>query len=223
MELRQREQCAGNRRVRRVVAAHGVQRDARQASAFPCSDPLFPGVEPALLTHTMRALHAPALGTLLHDDRGRRLMRVTRALLPLARPSLRNSHGEIELGKRYRSTGFAANVSQRVPAAIDFGFTRTRPAIEIGAAPRAQTFAILAAERERWRTQQPLLANGWPQIYLRRSCRQCEDIGIFGFGVIRLGEEEVHVLAHWRRERGKTSTAGALHRPFDAPVPVVPT
>src|SRR5688500_3268594 len=99
-----------------MVAAHGVERDARQGSAFPCRDPLLPCVESALLTHTMRTLHAPAFRTLLNDDGGRSLVRVACALLPLARPSLRNCHGEVELGKRVwlnglRREAFAAHPS----------------------------------------------------------------------------------------------------------------
>lgn len=60
---------------------------------FPGRNPLFTGVVPALVTHAVRTLHAPAARARLNGNGGGLLVRVPRTLLPLGGASLGDSHG----------------------------------------------------------------------------------------------------------------------------------
>ena len=102
-------------------------------SDFLRSYPLFTGIETALVAHPMRALHGAALRTLLDVDRGRLLVRVAGALLPLGGASLRYGHGSL-----VRLPGAAAGTL-----------------VQIGTAVRAPPLAVGAAEDERGGFQQP--------------------------------------------------------------------
>ena len=119
--------------------------------------------------------------------------------------------------------GFAAKLSQRIPAAIDFRFTHARAGVQIRAAPGAEPFAVLAAQRERGSAQQPLFTDRGAKVHLMCPRRQGEDIRIVGFSVVRLDEDEMHFLANGSGKIGQTTPACSFDHAFNPPAPVVPS
>jgi hypothetical protein len=76
----------------RVIATHGVQRDARQFLRFPGCYSLFTIVVSAFFADVVRALHALAARTLLDRDSRSCLVRVACALFSLGCTALWNGH-----------------------------------------------------------------------------------------------------------------------------------
>jgi len=88
-----------------------------------------------------------------------------------------------------------ADGPQRIPTTVGLRRAVAGPGIQIGAAARAEPFAVFPAEREFRNVQQPLLADGGPEVHRERARGQAVSIRIISDLLIaRLHEQQMHIV-----------------------------
>ena len=193
----------------------------RAKSGVLCGDSLLTRVIAALPADAVRAFHAAAPRAALDGDRRSDLMRVARALSALGGSALGNGHGTLVSKKVIRLTRRLVQRAEHVPAGVLRRSAAARPEIQISTTRRTQSFAIFAADNERWYDEQPLLPDGRSQVQTVFVRVDEIYVGLVGLFAVRLGEQHMHIVGDRYVDVDEATTAAVLRRPLNSTTEVI--
>ena len=144
---------------------------------------------------------------------GRRfLVRVARTLLSLRGATLRDGHCICSLMWCDELACVALMLEQRAPARISRSLRAAASAfVQVGAASRAEPFAIVPALDVQRGRQQPGLSHGRPEIESSRVRIEEKHFRVVSFFGPHFSEKEVHLLAHIDIYLFQAAAAGQLY------------